>query len=74
MAAIGHREWVDSGSDDGTPIESRRKFARGLLAAKPAVPPGSAYLYSNAGYMLAAVIAEEATGRSWEELLFAEVF
>ena len=47
----------------GSAIEQRRAFVRWLTTRPPAVPPGT-YLYSNAGYGVAAAIAEAAPGSS----------
>lgn len=52
----------------------RLAAARGYLSAPPAVEPGREFLYSNVGYIVAAVVAERRTGRSWEELMRAEIF
>lgn len=46
----------------------RRYSARWLLRQAPAVRPGR-YLYSNAGYMLAAAMAEARCGQSFETLI-----
>ncbi len=50
----------------------RRAFAHWLLAQPPASAPG-AYAYSNAGYGIAASIAEHATGESWEQLVRSRI-
>jgi len=57
---------------DGTVVEQRRAFAAYVLQGA-AVIPGE-YLYSNAGYIVAAAMAERATGKSWEELMDARIF
>ncbi|NOT34167.1 MAG: beta-lactamase family protein [Candidatus Eisenbacteria bacterium] len=46
----------------------RAEFARWLLA-RPAAFPAGTFVYSNAGYSVAATIAERATAQPWEELL-----
>lgn len=51
----------------------RLHFARRILAGEPGGPPG-AFLYSNAGYVMAAILMEVTTGSSWEELVHSEVF
>jgi CubicO group peptidase (beta-lactamase class C family) len=58
----------------GTPAEQRAAFARWLLERAPAVEPATRFLYSNAGYSLAASMAERATGRAWETLMQDHVF
>ena len=56
----------------GNDVEQRRAFVRWLVTRAPAVAPGT-YRYSNAGYGVAAAIAEAATGSSWEQLLASEL-
>ena len=51
----------------GTSIDQRLAFVRWLVTRPPAVPPGT-YLYSNAGYGVAAAIAEAATGSPGDAL------
>lgn len=58
----------------GTPMEQREALARLVLTAPPAERPGTRFVYSNAGYGIAAAIAEHATGKSWEELVRNRVF
>ena len=54
----------------GTVSEKRRQFAAYVLGQAPAVPAaGQAYAYSNAGYVLAALMLEQASHRSWEALV-----
>lgn len=52
----------------GTPPEQRLQAAALVLAAPPATVRGT-FRYSNAGYAIAAAMAEAVTGRSWESLL-----
>lgn len=55
---------------NGTVSEKRRQFAALILQEAPAAPDSpSPYAYSNAGYVLAALMLEQASGRSWEELV-----
>lgn len=49
--------------------EVRRETAAILLSKPPTTAPGSAFAYSNEGYMLASVMAEEATGAMWEDII-----
>lgn len=49
--------------------EVRREVAATLLAEPPTTPPGSAFSYSNEGFMLASVMAEDATGEMWEDII-----
>jgi len=57
----------------GTTVEQRRAFAVWNLRRPPVVVPGT-YLYSNAGYVIAAAMIEEITGTSWESLMKQRVF
>jgi CubicO group peptidase (beta-lactamase class C family) len=54
-------------------VEQRQRVLESLLAGEPAARPGERFLYSNAGYILLGAILEARTGRSWEDLLGAEV-
>jgi CubicO group peptidase (beta-lactamase class C family) len=61
--------------DDPRPLpEQRLTYARRALTDAPIAPPGTKVSYSNSGLMIAAVVAERATGRSFEELMREEVF
>jgi CubicO group peptidase (beta-lactamase class C family) len=58
----------------GTPREQRDAYVRLALAAPPAAPPGSKFVYSNMGYTVAAAMAERAMNASWEELIEGTLF
>ena len=66
-------EWESIPPFTGTPTQQRQAFARMLLARPPAGPTG-VYRYSNAGYAVAATIAERVTGKTWEQLMQQYVF
>jgi CubicO group peptidase (beta-lactamase class C family) len=66
-------EWLSIPPFTGTPTEQRLAFAHMLLTKPPLGPPG-VYRYSNAGYAVAAAIAERVTGQSWEQLMQSRVF
>lgn len=53
----------------GTPRDQRRAFSAWLLQQRPHVTPGTRPEYSNAGYPVAAAMAEAATGEAWESLV-----
>ncbi|MDG2385414.1 MAG: serine hydrolase [Pirellulaceae bacterium] len=57
-----------------SPTEQRRELFRTVLAQPPQNVPGTEYLYSNLGYMLAGLVAEESTGESWESLMSTRIF
>lgn len=58
----------------GKPRDKRAAFVREVLAREPAAPPGTKTLYSNAGYSVAAHVAERAADEAWEALLAKHVF
>lgn len=62
-----------SGASEADLRESRRRFAQMALDMKPVARPGTTFVYSNAGYVLAARMLEQATGMPWEALLKREV-
>jgi CubicO group peptidase (beta-lactamase class C family) len=58
----------------GNHTARRRAFARYVFEHPPALPPRTAFKYSNAGYDVAAAMAERVSGRSWEELVQRRIF
>lgn len=58
----------------GTPPEMRLALVEGVVAEPPALPPGTKYLYSNAGFSIAGAMAERAVGRPYEELMCEMLF
>jgi len=77
---LSHRAWVRpyrSGAEmehipalEGAIQSQRIEFARYVLEEEPVRRPlFKRYAYSNAGYVLIAVMMERATGRSWEQLV-----
>jgi CubicO group peptidase (beta-lactamase class C family) len=52
-----------------TTSEQRRAVMRMVLKEPPRTRPGTTYGYSNLGYALAALMAERASGSSWDELM-----
>ena len=72
-AAIDRAWLVARHADAGDVRAQRTAFARALLSAAPAGPPGR-YRYGNAGYMLLGAAIERAAGTSWEEAMTARLF
>jgi CubicO group peptidase (beta-lactamase class C family) len=58
----------------GNATERRRGFAEYVLSQPPAVAPRTQFQYSNAGYVVAAAIAEKVSKRSWEDLVRTRIF
>ena len=66
------KAWIANGATPGRqPLE---RFSQWILARPPAAPPGTKFLYSNAGYSVAAAIAEKVTGVEWKVLLARRLF
>jgi CubicO group peptidase (beta-lactamase class C family) len=57
-----------------TTTEKRRDLLVRMLGDVPQSRPGATYAYSNVGYALAALMAEQVTGLSWEDLMRERVF
>jgi CubicO group peptidase (beta-lactamase class C family) len=58
----------------GTTTEQRYSLLIGMMSRPPQSRPGSTYEYSNVGYALAGLMAEQATGQSWEVLMQRRLF
>jgi CubicO group peptidase (beta-lactamase class C family) len=57
-----------------TTTDKRRDLLVRVLGDAPPSRPGSTYAYSNVGYVLAGLMAEQVTGLSWEALMRERVF
>lgn len=58
----------------GNPMEKRRSFAKWLLKQNPAKPGNQeGYVYSNAGYSIAAAMLEKVSETAWEEAILSDV-
>jgi CubicO group peptidase (beta-lactamase class C family) len=64
---------LNSVSEPARLREVRRETAGLVLAEPPTTEPGTAFAYSNEGFMLASVMAEEATGDNWEDIMRSRV-
>jgi CubicO group peptidase (beta-lactamase class C family) len=58
----------------GGGAERRKAFSEYVLEQPPMVPPRTGYKYSNAGFVVAAAMAERVAGTSWESLLETRIF
>jgi CubicO group peptidase (beta-lactamase class C family) len=54
--------------------EQRLAYLKLALTDAPVNTPGSAFSYSNTGYILAAAVAEHASGKSYEDLMREQLF
>jgi CubicO group peptidase (beta-lactamase class C family) len=66
--------WKRLRESEAEPREQRRMLLEGVLTRPPVEPPGTAFLYSNAGYAIAGAMAERATGKAWEDLMRKQLF
>jgi CubicO group peptidase (beta-lactamase class C family) len=58
----------------GSPSEQRYTYVKKMLSQPQAAAPGEKYIYANSGYTVAAVMAERATGKAWEDLMRELIF
>ncbi|MFO8011738.1 MAG: serine hydrolase [Phycisphaerae bacterium] len=58
----------------GPPRAQRRAYVAKILAEEPAAPPGSTFLYSNAGYAVLGAACERAADAPWEDLMRRHLF
>lgn len=80
---LGHRAGIPANvtpaimgpASQGGPslTELRRRLVTETFKGTPTGGPGTVFLYSNLGYVIAASILEERTGKPWEELIRTEV-
>lgn len=66
--------WARLFAHRGTGVEQRRALVEGVLRRAPAAKPGTAFVYSNAGFAVAGAMAETAAATPWEDLLRSRVF
>lgn len=77
---VRHRNWPEGMDDEevydlpGDPRAQRMALVRRLLASPPELEPGSAFVYSNNGYIVAGTMIERLGGASFEDLMRDEVF
>jgi CubicO group peptidase (beta-lactamase class C family) len=70
----GNPEVAKLYSLDNHTVQARRWLTALRLSEKPDHEPGTKFVYSNTGYMIAAHMAEEVTDRSWEDLMRERLF
>lgn len=66
--------WGKLWGHKGTPTSARRALLVGVTSKPPEAPPGTKYIYSNAGTSMAGYMAEKVTGKSWEDLVREKIF
>lgn len=66
--------WGQLWQHQGTPSQQRLQLVRGVVSRSPVNPPGTTYLYSNAGFAIAGAMAEVVTGQPWETLIQERLF
>jgi CubicO group peptidase (beta-lactamase class C family) len=64
--------WWDLGG--GSTTDQRRQLLCRMLTSRPLSRPGTKYAYSNLGYALAGLMAEQVTGTPWEDLMRRRLF
>ena len=68
-------EFVQSFFADKRPLEAQRlAYITRALRDTPIYEPGTDFGYSNTGFLIAAAVAERATGKSYERLMSQEIF
>ncbi len=58
----------------GPPMRQRLTYVKMMLTQKPVAKPGTKYIYSNTGYAVVGVIAEQVTNTPWEVLMKEMIF
>ncbi|WP_439449946.1 serine hydrolase domain-containing protein [Stenotrophomonas sp. ATs4] len=82
---LSHRAGLPENLTDGVALDAfftdkrplpvqREAYIKAALAEAPLHAPGTEFAYSNSGFLIAAVIAERATGKDVETLIQREVF
>ena len=67
--SVAEIEGAKARAGSGSPRDQRRAFSVWLLQRRPHLAPGTRLEYSNAGYPVAAAMAEAAAGEAWESLV-----
>jgi len=70
---LAHRSGLPGDAEDVDEADDRETIVRKILATPLRAPPGTAFLYSNAGFQLAAAMIERATGRPFPALVETEL-
>ncbi|CAN5265704.1 serine hydrolase domain-containing protein [soil metagenome] len=73
-AVVSDEAWVALFNSKEPMPQQRETLAIHMLSLKPVDAPGKKYNYSNEGYMIAAMMAEKKTGKSYETLMQEIIF
>jgi len=68
------KTFMDMHNLGGSAMEQRAAYTRMILSQEPEATPGTKYIYSNAGYSIAGVMAERAMKTLWETLMKEMLF
>lgn len=72
---VSDMAFIESFFADRRPLDVQRlAYVARALSEPPAYVPGSDFGYSNSGFLIAAAIAERASGKTYEALMRREVF
>jgi len=71
---VSHQFLIDAAGDDPDPVKAREHYAQFTLNKEPIGKPDEKYAYSNAGYSIAAHMAETMAKKPYEELMRDLVF
>jgi CubicO group peptidase (beta-lactamase class C family) len=55
-------------------LKQRAQYAEAVLNVEPSSAPGSAYEYSNSGFIVAGAMLEQVSGKPWEKLMEERIF
>ncbi len=66
--------WTKLWKHQGTAADARQLLLEGVVSREPAAPPGTKFLYSNAGFAIAGHMLETIARKPWEELMQSELF
>jgi CubicO group peptidase (beta-lactamase class C family) len=66
--------WSKIWEHPGTPLRQRVDWMESVVTRPPATQPGSRYVYSNTGYVLAGRMLEQVSGEAWEAWIRRRVF
>ncbi|MBN1393196.1 MAG: beta-lactamase family protein [Sedimentisphaerales bacterium] len=68
------KSFMDMYNLPGLPMQQRLAYAKMMLSRKPWAIPGTKYIYSNAGYAILGVIAEQTMNTPWETMMKEMLF